>query len=355
MAAKYQQLAGILRSELSSVAKQGGKLPTEAELSRRYHMSRQTVRHALQLLTEEGLVFSRQGSGTFLSPPAPKQSAGPIAVITTFLDDYIFPKILHDVQSVFSESGYSIIVFSTDNLVSREREILQELLSMPISGVLAEGTKSALPSPNTDLYLRMHNKGVPILFLHGIYSNLTGFPCVSDANESGGYILTRYLLEKGHRNIAAFLKSDDMQGPQRYQGIVCALRDRDIPIPDGRFFWYDTDRRRELIDSKQSDYLLNIIQHHMDGVSAVICYNDEIANLLIKRLLDLGRRVPEEMAVVSFDDSYYSQICPVPITSLCHRIPRTGQAAAQILLDMLNGQPPQSMAIGWELVRRKSG
>ena len=66
MAMKYKLLAGLLREDL---AKNGGrsgyKLPTEAELTRRYRMSRQTVRHALQLLAEEGLVQSRQGSGTY--------------------------------------------------------------------------------------------------------------------------------------------------------------------------------------------------------------------------------------------------------------------------------------------------
>ena len=66
MAMKYKLLAGLLREDL---AKNGGrsgyKLPTEAELTRRYRMSRQTVRHALQLLAEEGLIQSRQGSGTY--------------------------------------------------------------------------------------------------------------------------------------------------------------------------------------------------------------------------------------------------------------------------------------------------
>ena len=67
MAAKYVQLADILRSELRQVLRQGGsKLPTEEELSQRYHMSRQTVRHALKLLEEDGLIERRQGSGSYI-------------------------------------------------------------------------------------------------------------------------------------------------------------------------------------------------------------------------------------------------------------------------------------------------
>ena len=66
MASKYKILADILQEELQrNGASVGHKLPTEAELARRHRMSRQTVRHALQLLSEEGLVESRQGSGTY--------------------------------------------------------------------------------------------------------------------------------------------------------------------------------------------------------------------------------------------------------------------------------------------------
>ena len=95
MAAKYEQLASILRSEVQQILRQGGsKLATEAELSQRYHMSRQTVRHALKLLEEENLIERRQGSGSYIRQSGRSDDVHQIAVITTFLDDYIFPSIL---------------------------------------------------------------------------------------------------------------------------------------------------------------------------------------------------------------------------------------------------------------------
>ena len=96
MAAKYEQLASILRSEVQQILRQGGsKLATEAELSERYHMSRQTVRHALKLLEEENLIERRQGSGSYIRSAAGNTGIRQVAVVTTFLDDYIFPSILH--------------------------------------------------------------------------------------------------------------------------------------------------------------------------------------------------------------------------------------------------------------------
>lgn len=355
MAAKYKQLALILKDEIQHLARQGeNKLATEAVLSQRYGMSRQTVRHALQLLEDEGLIVRRQGSGSFIRTSPTTGDTQQIAVITTFLDDYIFPSILHDVQTSFSEAGYSTLVFATENKVRREREILTKLLEQNISAVLIEGSKTALPTPNSDLYHQLQAKGVPVLFLHGIYSNLESFPCLLDDNFSGGYQLVRYLLTKGHTRIAGIFKIDDIQGPQRYHGVVNALRDNDLTIGDDGFCWYDTEDRTAMVDDERYDLLDDFIRQRLKDASAVVCYNDEIAYLLIKRLLDAGRSVPDDVAVVSFDNSFYSQISPVPITSLGHKTRRTGKTAAALLLDIMNGKTPPSFKLEWELTCRGS-
>lgn len=355
MSKKYEQLAGILRSELQQLVRQGGsRLATEAVLAERYHMSRQTVRHALKLLEEEGLIVRRQGSGSYVRSAGGDTGSRQIAVVTTFLDDYIFPSILHDVQTVLSQEGYSTLVFATENQVSREREILGRLLEMQIGAVLVEGVKTALPTANGDLYQLLRASGIPVLFLHGTYSNLSGFPCLADDNFSGGYQLTRHLVTHGHTRIAGIFKSDDIQGPQRYHGMISALRDSSVPIRDDAIVWYDTLDRAALVNADSCD-LLETFLHRMEDASAVICYNDEIAHLLIRQLLAAGKTIPGDVAVVSFDNSFYSQIGPVPITSLGHKTNRTGKAAASMLLEILNGADPKSVNLEWELFCRVSG
>lgn len=355
MAAKYKVLADLLREEL--IRNSGSstyKFPTEAELSRKYQMSRETVRHALRLLADEGLVESRQGSGTYATGKPVGAVPRQVAVITSFLDDYIFPTILHDAQAVFTQQGYSTLVYATENKVGREREILCRLLNEPIKGILVEGSKTALPSPNADLYQRLRQAGIPIVFLHGAYAELSGIPCISDDNYSGGYQLARYLIEKGHRNIAGIFKSDDTQGPQRYHGAISAIRDAGLDIADDNFCWYDTHDRTELLEEKNTYLLREFLERHQAETTAVICYNDEIAFLLIRELLLLGKKVPDDMAVVSFDNSYYSKIGPVPITSLCHKSNKMGHAAAEQLICAIQGKTVSSCSIPWELIERSS-
>ncbi|MDD5954458.1 MAG: substrate-binding domain-containing protein [Firmicutes bacterium] len=70
----------------------------------------------------------------------------------------------------------------------------------------------------------------------------------------------------------------------------------------------------------------------------------------------MGIGVPSEgaVAVASFDNSFYSQIGSVPITSLAHKASRTGKVAAAMLLDILSSAHPQSRLLEWELIRRGS-
>ena len=75
---------------------------------------------------------------------------------------------------------------------------------------------------------------------------------------------------------------------------------------------------------------------------------------VISHLRRRGTRIPEDMAVVSFDNSYLSQLGPVPITSLSHRS-RMGRVAAEQMIGLLQGEAARSKSLEWELVTRSSG
>ena len=116
-------------------------------------------------------------------------------------------------------------------------------------------------------------------------------------------------------------------------------------------YWYNTETRRDLLEK---DAAWEPVLKALDGCTAAVCYNDEVASRLIHVLLQAGRRVPQDVAVVSFDNSAYSQLAPVPITSLSHGSYHVGQMAAQLLVDQFYGKKPGSLVAPWELVKRQS-
>lgn len=354
MPLKYQIIADDLRLQIH-----GGKyvnaqaLPTEQAIAQEYQVSRQTVRQALSILVQDGLIVKRQGSGSRIlrQRPADEPRRTSIAVITTYISDYIFPSILREVETVLAQHNCVPSLFATQNQVYNERRILTALLDSDIEGLLVEGTKSALPNPNLDLYEQIARRDIPLVFMNGYYPNLQGALSVLDDNCGGGRMLVEYLHGKGHVNIAGIFKSDDLQGLQRYEGYTAALRDLGLPLNDRQVFWYNTDQKERLLSGGPMDDVVQVLQ----GCSAVVCYNDEIASRLVSDLIKRRVRIPEDMAVVSFDNSRYSDFAPIPITSLSHGKMNVGRIAAELLVDLLHGEVGGSKKAPWVLMEKESG
>ena len=353
MAAKYLRLAAELRQLCASLQQQGQiKLPGEQALCDSYHCSRETVRHALELLAEEGLIIRMQGSGTYLSGGPARGRR--IVVVASSLDTYLYPQLFRDLERVFSAQGFSVEAYATGNRVMEERGVLERLLSDPPAGILLEGAKTALPSPNLDLLKRIETLHIPLVFLHAGFSVPEAAPCVRDDNAGGAQLLTRYLLGRGHREIAAVLKSDDLQGHERYEGFISTLLKAGCAVREERIFWFDTAQREALING-QDEWLYAFIRQRLPGCTAVLCYNDEIAYPMIRCLRAEGLRVPEDMAVVSFDNSHYCTNGPVAITSLAHERHQMGSTAAEALLNLIRGRSVRSVQLPWSIRERASG
>lgn len=344
---KYQRIATELQTEIKQgVYPAGQMLPTEEQLTQRFSASRQTIRQALSLLVEAGLITKQRGSGSRVRAQVAAQRSGNIAVIATYISDYIFPGILREAQSVFAANQYSAILSATRNSVYHERTILNDLLTKPIDGILVEGTKTALPNPNLDLYQKLRERNIPIVFFNGFYADLENTISVYADNFGGGYQLVQHLLQKGHEKIAGIFKSDDIQGHERYSGYITALRDAGRMISDSSVFWYTTESRDEMFTQE--------LAHKIAECSAVVCYNDEIAFRLIPLLLQHGVRIPQDVAVVSFDNSALSELSPVKITSLSYGAQNIGHVAAETLLARIEGKPAQSQTLHWTLIEKDS-
>ena len=344
---KYQLIASELRTEIQSGQLSAGHmLPTEEQLSLRFSASRQTIRQALSILVDESLIAKQRGSGSRVLAQASAQKSGNIAVIATYISDYIFPGILREAQSVFAANQYSAILSATRNSVYHERQILQDLLNKPVDGILVEGTKTALPNPNLDLYQKLMERNIPIVFFNGFYADLACSVSVYADNFGGGYQLVQHLLKKGHSSIAGIFKSDDIQGHERYSGYITALRDAGKMIADSSVFWYTTESRDELFTEE--------LAKRIAECSAVVCYNDEIAFRLIPLLTSHGIRVPQDVAIASFDNSALSELSPIKITSLSYGEQNIGKVAAETLLKCIAGHPAESLSLRWTLVEKDS-
>ena len=310
----------------------GDKLMSEKELSQKFGLSRQTIRHATGELEKEHILTRVQGSGTYIGAsfqPVRRERYMNIAVLSTFNESYIFPPILRGIVSVLQNAGYTTQVAFTDNRPDIERRNLESILEKgDIDGFIVEATQSALPNPNLPYYQEILSRHIPILFFNTFYPDLK-VPCVRIDDRKIADHAAELLIRNGHRKIAGIFKSDDGQGPLRYQGYVDAIMRNNIPFERFSVIWYDTSMQQNI--HRLEDYLL----YRLSGCTAVVCYNDEVAMEVINILLSHGVKVPEDISVVAIDDSNLASICRVPFTSFPHPKEKLGIRVAENLLKMI--------------------
>ncbi len=355
MPPKYKIIADKLKNDIiNDVYNDKMMLPTEQELCNKFEASRQTIRQALSILVSDGLIERKQGSGSHICDlsKVSQKSLRVIAVVTSYISDYIFPSILREIENVLSVNNCTPLLFATQNQVWNERKVLKNLLSIDnLNGVLVEGTKSSLPNPNIDLYKKLIAKNIPIVFLHSNYPELSECYSVLEDNYSGGQMLVNYLYDKGHRKIAGIFKNDDIQGYKRYSGYIDTLRNLNLQFDDSQIFWYNTEFKNQLIhNNKGIEQILPIL----DGCTAVICYNDEIASRLVNHLNKIGIKIPDDLSIVSFDNSQYSELSIPRITSLSHGIHNIGRTASKIMIKLLNHEKCSSELAPWTLIEKES-
>lgn len=351
---KYMDIVEWTIQQIASgIFKPKDKFLSETELGSRFNCSRQTVRRALDVLEQRGQVIRVQGSGTYIAEiwaSGKSQSSGPgksfmtIGLISTFLDNYIFPSIVRGIEAVFSEKGHAVQLASTNNLVSGETSALRLMLARKLDGLIVEPTRSALPCANLGLYNSIMERKIPLVFIDSFYPELSN-PYVALDDEKAGYLATRHLLDMGHTKIAGIFPHSNRQGHLRYLGYIKALSEEGLPIQDDMICWHSKENMKQILHS-------NILLENLSRCTAVLCYNDWTALMVMDFVKQQGWKIPEDLSVVGIDNSELARISS--LSSIVHPAERLGEAAAKLLLSMISGEKGETILFPPKLVERSS-
>lgn len=310
----------------------GDKILSEAELTKKFNVSRHTVRLAISELVNEGYVVKKQGSGSFVSDDYLKgqnNSTKTIGVITTYISDYIFPSIIRGLENKLNDKDVSLMLSSTHNNVAKERKSLELMLQNNVDGLIIEPTKSSELNPNLNLFITTMQKKVPIVMLHAKYDELS-IPVIAMDDEMAGRIATEHLVELGHQDIAMITKADDQQGKKRVKGYINTLTVNNLTFKQGHIISYLTETFEDL--PKEIIKLVN----SSDAPTAFVCYNDQVAILLMQELMKLGKEIPDDFSIVSIDNSYLSTTIPsIQLTSVNHPKEKMGEAAGEWMIEAI--------------------
>ncbi|NCB00100.1 MAG: GntR family transcriptional regulator [Clostridia bacterium] len=328
----------------------GEKLPSEHSLMEQFNVSRNTIRQAFAELTSLGLIYKEQGRGTFSKyVPKNRNEKRIVAVMTTYISDYIFPDIILGIEEVLSAEGYSMLLSNTNNNKEKETQLLKNIIAHDVCGLIIEPTRSALSNINQPLFDELREKGTKIVFINATYPDLPAASVLLD-DERGGFIATEYLLQLGHKRIAGIFIKDDVQGIKRRKGFEAALRQYEVAADPNLVLEYETSNQ-----TLQPYLLAKSLLRQPNRPTAIFCYNDQIASMVMTAARDCDLQVPHDLSVVGFDDSQKALASDVKLTSVVHPKIEMGRRAAGFMIDMLdNGSDNPQILYRPELVVRDS-
>ncbi len=286
----------------------------------------------MSILTNEGFVYAEHGKGTFCSERVRHtKTSRNIAVVTTYLSDYIFPKVVQGIDSVMAEEGYSIILKNTRNSRKAEAKCLEELLQKDIEGLIIEPSKSEIFCRHISLYQRLEQFGIPYVFIQGCFEQMKDKPQVRMDDCRGGYLVASHLISQGHQRILGVFKADDTQGRERHRGYVQALQEAGIMYNPDLIIWFHTEDRA----IKPFAALQDLVRQG-EEFDAVVCYNDQIAVEVVKALEECNILVPEQVSVTGYDNSFIAENSRIKLTTIAHPQDKLGEMAARLLLELIH-------------------
>ena len=347
----YEELLSELQRGLYAP---GDRLPSEALLCERFSASRITIAKAIHTLQREHLVVRRPGSGTYVEGPSQEHALRFGLLIPELGTTEIFEPICQGMMSTPLGKSHSLI-WGHAAALDEEREqaaeqLCRQYIDQKVSGVFFAPIEftATRDHTNRNIIAMLRRAAIPIVLLDRCfepYPHRSSFDLIGIDNFRAGFVLTEHLLRQGagrivfvHRPHSAATVQQRVAGFRealRSTGSPCGVAIADIDFGNG-------EQVASMLDA-----------HRPDGV---VCANDLTAATLMRTMLDLGIRIPQEVRMVSIDDVSYAKFLPVPLTTLRQNTAEIGASALWTMLNRIEHphRPARDVLADFKLVIRES-
>jgi LacI family transcriptional regulator len=267
-----------------------------------------------------------------------------IGVVIPDVSNPVFSKIIEGIESEANKNDYNILLCNSRYNEDKELKYLDILKDKEVDGIILNSYHAS-----AKVAKKLEAIGKPTVLV-GTQLDQTPFPVVRIDNEKAAYEAVTYLVESGHAHIGMIHgpKNDPIAGTTRLKGYQQALEDANLKLKvtlliEGHF---------KLEDGYQGAQAL--VQLNPE-ITAIFCANDEMAIGAIKGLTDIGRKVPEEISVLGFDDIDIARIYSPALTTVSQPFREKGKCAMAAILSLIQGERVSQVLIHpHELIIRES-
>lgn len=340
----YLQIVGHIKSQIEDgTLRPGDSVGSHHGLAQEHKVSLITIRKALSVLVNEGILYSRVGKGTYVSGSGQKLDLKPhvtIGLILRDLDSPFFARIVENVEKYSTQQGCNLMVSTSMNSREQEAKQINKYLESGISGLIVT---SVTHDPHvSDMVRKLHAENFPYVVVAYIDDEEINY--IGIDHELGAFLATEHLIRLGYKKIG-YIDSEPGYplGEIRKNGFVRAINEYGLTYYEN--FHFRLRQRGHWHDYESGYEIARILVDTKDKPDAVFVYNDLAALGFEKGLLDNGLGVPDDVAIVGFDNIKRGVVAPVPLTTIHQPVEEVGRLAIEMLLKCIQGQPFQNRVI----------
>ncbi|KRG12451.1 LacI family transcriptional regulator [Virgibacillus soli] len=254
-----------------------------------------------------------------------RQKTNTIAVLVPRLTNPFFSHLIEKIEVEAAKMGMQILICHTRYSKQKEMEYLYLLNTKQVDGIIM----TSIENKWKDIYKLIRND--PIVLCNE-YVNEANVPIIRLNQVEGGYIGTKHLIEKGHTKIG-YCSGGILSGVgfDRFQGYKQAMEEYELEIKQEWLFndtFSDLDGRR----------VIHCIASLPDRPSAFFAGSDEVAVGMISEAKKINMKVPDDIAVIGFDDQFIAQIVEPALTTIHQPIQKIGEFTMQAMVQLLRSQ-----------------
>ena len=313
-----------MRPTIKDVAKEAGVSPATVSLvlnNSALPISNETKEKVLQVANQLNY------RPNMLAVSLAKKRSNSIGLILPDVCNPFFSSISKSIQLAAMEKNYAVVACSTNDDFISTCNYLRCFSDRGMDGIILTQSNFQSEKDNITILNLLEEIQMHIVLIDRVYET-SKFPAVLVDQEKAGYLATQVLLESGHRRIGCVAGPLGIYGSKkRLGGYIKALSEYGIEYDPSLVFEGKYDLQTGI---SSVPYLLG------KKVTGVFCFADYIATGVYQGIRNLDRRIPEDLSIVSIDDTILAETVQPPLTSVAQPIEKIASVAVDTLISLIN-------------------
>ncbi|MBN2411914.1 substrate-binding domain-containing protein [candidate division KSB1 bacterium] len=259
--------------------------------------------------------------------------------------DSFYPEIVQGVADVCRDKDYSIVLCYSNGDADKEFEYIKLLKAKRVDGIII------YPVQDDDRYIiELNNLSRPFVLV-GRHTDALDCDFVINDNVHGAFLAVNHLIERGHKKIVyVCAKPTASSGRERIEGCRKAMIDNGLPL----------DSLNVVTCKPKIDSCYNVVKNILsteNDIEALFVWDDKLAIGAMRAIFEAGLRIPEDIALVGYNDTEIARHFSPPLTTIRHASYEIGKIVAGIVLDKLTSDDiveTKQIILKPELVVRKT-